>query len=200
MQYCAYDTSSITRDKFNSYVIELRRVESMQKSELETFRGEDFRSCCAFTSPRAVSSAPAGASQHQQLLDQRSLRLWLCSPVQRARHQDHALGEEPTPTPTPSSLPPLLDVRSRRPRSLFLLLSLSIPLSPLATLASHPPPASLTAPQDLLVRATRLVVDGDSRVAPRQFATDLAIVHVVVVVATLRRRRVVPCPVVVVGE
>lgn len=126
----------IFRDKFNNYVIELRRSGIDAKIEIPNFSRIKYLELLRLGE---TETGAATASQYQQHLDQRSLRLWLYSPVQRARRQDHALGEEPTPTPTPSSLPPLLNVRSRRPRSLFFPLSYSIPLSPLATLASHPP-------------------------------------------------------------
>lgn len=127
-------------------------------------------------------------------------------PVQRAHHQDHALGEEPTPTP--SSLPPLSSSRPLPPPLALSLsppyhLSLCVSLTPRAThLASHPPPASQPdgPPGSPRLRATRLVVDGDSRVVPRQSATDLAIVHVVVIVVVVARRRVVPSLVVVVMD
>lgn len=144
-----------------------------------------------------ASASPDGPARWSQR-GSVSLPLCVTSPVQRARrHQDHALGEEPTPTP--SSLPPLSSVRSlslsRSPLSVSLSLNSARRPDRHLLAGSQPdgPPGSLLRQNGSTRRR---------RVAPRQSATNLANVHVVSSPSrcTVAARRVVVVVLAVVSE
>ncbi|KAK1120349.1 hypothetical protein K0M31_012332 [Melipona bicolor] len=130
------------------------------------------------------------AGEISQRREQRRYQTAVCiSELAKSRDQDHALGKEATPTPTPTSWsPPHRRFCSPYPARRVLATVCTVPLSQLCaphpSAPAPPPPHGQPDGPRILVRATRLIVDGDSsRVA--QSLTDLAPVNVVAAVVAV---------------